>query len=475
MNGKARPPSAIKKFWFVDFLVITFFLFTAALSLYLFRQDLMQTIEARDEEPVGIIIIRNNVVQRRYADRVLWERLFVDSPVYSGDLIRAADLSAATIHIDYNQISLNENTLIRIQHESGSRIPLQIELKEGNLSLASGAEGSGIVLSLMGRQVQTEPGTALNAEMGEEGIIVQVSEGTATFIEEGESRELTEGMMIAQDPSGMERIIPAAVVTSFGPNARYLKNQPEPLPIDFGWNSVNIEDGENVRLEIAGDRGFTKDFRTIEGLDNHALVNFDSGLWFWRISYGDSVLSRGQITVAEASGPELLSPVTDSVFRYYNDLPQVRFQWSAKSGASQYVLEVGETPDFENMRISRQTAATTFIQSELGQGTWYWRVRPVFPSSYEGSAVYSSTASFRIEQSEDPQLPALEVPEPVPVPTNTPTPGRNYTVQSGDTLGDIAWQAYGQGGRWSVIAEANELPDPNIIDVDQVLFIPVVE
>jgi len=461
MNDKAGLSSPIKKFWFVDFLVTVFFLFTAALCLYLFRLDLLQTLEARDEEPVGLVIIRNNVVQRRYEDRVIWERLFVDSPVYSGDLIRAADLSAATVHIDSNQISLNENTLIRVQRGSGGKVPLHIELKEGNVSLVSGAEGSGVVLNLMGRQVQTAPGTALNAELGDEGIIVRVSEGTATFIEEGENRELTGGMIIAQDPGGKERIIPAVVVTSFNPNARYLKSDSEPLPIDFEWNSINLDAGETVRLEIAGDRGFTKDFRTIEELNNHTPVDFDSGLWFWRITYGGSVLSTGQITVAEASGPELLSPVTDTIFRYHNDLPKVRFQWSAKSGASHYILEVCEAPDFANVRISRQTTALSFIQSELGAGTWHWRVRPVFPATYEGSAVYSSTASFRIEQATDPQSPALELPAP-----------KKYTVQPGDTLGSISQQAYGTVFRWPEIAEANKLADPDIIFLGQVLVLP---
>jgi len=35
----------------------------------------------------------------------------------------------------------------------------------------------------------------------------------------------------------------------------------------------------------------------------------------------------------------------------------------------------------------------------LGDGTWYWRVKPVFPAAYTGSASYSQPAFFRIEQS----------------------------------------------------------------------------
>ena len=53
------------------------------------------------------------------------------------------------------------------------------------------------------------------------------------------------------------------------------------------------------------------------------------------------------------------------------------------------------------------------------------------------------------------------------------TPGSNYTVQQGDTLSGIAQQAYGDGNQYQVIANANHISDPNVIQIGQVLFIPV--
>ena len=456
MSGK-------KDFGPVDIVVIVFFLSTASISVFMFRLDLMQTIGARDEEPAGIIIIRNNVVQRRYADRVIWERLFVDSPVYSGDLIRVADLSDATIHVEKSQINLNENTLICIQRSPDNKGPFEVDLGEGNLSVVTGDEGTGVMLNLMGRHVQIESGSSLNAGLGEEGIVIMVSKGTATFIEGGQARELTEGMMIARDPNGAERIIPAAVVTSIGPNARYLKSESTPLSINFKWNRINIEEGKTVRLEIAGDRNFIRDFRVIEGLENHTQADFEAGLWYWRLCLGDIVLNTGQITVADALGPELLSPITKSIFRYHNDLPQLRFQWAEKSGASHYVLEICEKADFENPQISRQVSAVSFIYSELGHGTWFWRVLPVFPSVYKGATAYSSVSSFRIEQSSDLQSPLIELPPPQ---------RQTYTVRLGDTISGIAREVYGDASMWRRIAEANNVQNIDMIFPEQVFFIP---
>ncbi|MCL2185275.1 MAG: LysM peptidoglycan-binding domain-containing protein [Treponema sp.] len=470
MNKKNPDKSNIKTYWFVDLLVVIIFLSIAAFSILLFRNDLMRSIETRDETPVGQIIIRNNVVQRRYADRVLWERLFVDSPVYSGDLIRAADLSAASIHIDENQINLNENTLIRITQAPDGKGPFHVDLREGNLSVST-SSGTGLILNIMGKQVHAAPGTVLNAELGEEGMVVRVSEGNAVLIEEsGESRELSQGMIIAHDIEGTELIIAAAVVTYPQPNARFLKSTEEMIPISFSWNRINLKPEDTLHLQIANDKNFTRNIHLIQGLDSNAQSLFDTGNWHWRLLFvqtglADSVLSVGEFTVTDGSGPDLLSPVMNSVFRYHTDPPQLRFQWLEKSGASYYILEVSDTHDFANLVIRRQVTAASFIQSELGEGTWYWRVRPGFSSAYEGSTGYSSISYFRIEKSADTRVAVIEVPQP-------PSRERYYKVQPGDFLSLIAEIVYNDFFQWQRIFEANDIEDPDLIYVDQILIIP---
>jgi hypothetical protein len=134
-----------------------------------------------------------------------------------------------------------------------------------------------------------------------------------------------------------------------------------------------------------------------------------------------TILSTGRLSVVDASGPVLLSPGRGSLFRYQNKPPHLRFQWSEITGASSYILEASETPDFINPRLRTQTASVFLIDSNssLGPGTWYWRVMPVFPSVYEGSSAFSPASSFRIEQGgadDVAVLPAPVLPEPVVAP-----------------------------------------------------------
>lgn len=59
-------------------------------------------------------------------------------------------------------------------------------------------------------------------------------------------------------------------------------------------------------------------------------------------------------------------------------------------------------------------------------------------------------------------------------PSIAPPPERTHKVQPGDTLSKIAKQAYGDANKYMKIFEANkdQLNDPNMIKVGQVLRIP---
>ncbi|MDR0487302.1 MAG: FecR family protein, partial [Treponema sp.] len=184
----------VKKFRLVDFLVVLFCLSGAAYSVNLFRVDLFQTLNSQNETPIGTVTIKKNTVQRRMTNRVIWDRLIKESPVYSNDTIRVAELSEADLYVGGNDITLNENTLVRLRlnKETGE---FQIELTSGNIDLVTGDEN--VVLNIMGRQVEAAPGTALSAAAGNKGMELQISEGAATVKEKGGSRELASGTMIA--------------------------------------------------------------------------------------------------------------------------------------------------------------------------------------------------------------------------------------------------------------------------------------
>jgi hypothetical protein len=388
-----------------DIIIVILCLSITVCSVNMFRNDLYQTIRLQNVQPVGTITIKNNIVQRRIADRVLWDRLRVTSPVYLGDIIRVAELSEATLNIEDQQLDIGENTLIRIQLSPDGSGALQIELTEGNLAYSNlgasgGADSGGLRLNLMNHIIETEAGTTFAASAGKDGMALRVIEGKAIFIDDETSREILPGTMIALNDKGIEQRAPSAVVTQPRPNARYVKSVPEPMPVRFVWNRVNLQPQDTLRLEIAADRNFSRIVQSVQNLASSAEVSLGAGIWNWRLLYDNTTLSGGRLTVVEAENLSLLSPARGSLFRYHDERPSLRFQWSEIEEASKYVIEIAATPDFANPRINKQIAAPFFVDSSFTEGTWYWRVQPVFSSAYEGGAYFSNVSFFRIEQTE---------------------------------------------------------------------------
>lgn len=96
-----------------------------------------------------------------------------------------------------------------------------------------------------------------------------------------------------------------------------------------------------------------------------------------------------------------------------------------------------------------------------------------------------------VDETASPEPTAEPTEEPTSSPTMSPTPepteepeevmeeqvetdieGESYTVVAGDTLWDIAVRAYGDGHRWTDIASANELVNPNLIHPGNVFILP---
>jgi len=436
MNGEKKSNG---KFRLADILVILFCLTGAVYSINLFWTDLFQTLNDKNKTPIGSVSIKRNIVQRRMSDRVIWDRLIKESPVYSNDMIRVGSNSEADLHVGGNDITINENTLLRLRYDKETG-EYQIELTSGNIGLVTDSKGKEVALNIMGKQVKAKPGTALNAAAGNDGMALQVSEGSAVIAEE--NRELGEGAAVAMDLGGSIRLAPSAFVIQPKPNALYRKNTSEPLNVGFSWNRINLQPDETLRLEIADDQSFSRSVRTYNGLNDSAQAALPAGLWNWRLTYdGDAhraILASGRFTITDAPGVELLSPAKNRQFFYETELPKLYFQWSQVDEVLHYIAEVDVTPEFRNPIIKRQTTAASFSDSSLGEGIWYWRVTPVFSQTGENAgayAVYPSPSAFRIVKNKEPQTPSLTfaeepapaavtAPDPVPEPAPTPVPAR---------------------------------------------------
>ena len=81
--------------------------------------------------------------------------------------------------------------------------------------------------------------------------------------------------------------------------------------------------------------------------------------------------------------------------------------------------------------------------------------------------------SSRTDTDAAPPAAEAEVVEVAPVNAEEPVPApRTHTVVAGDTLFNIAKQYLGDGNRYMELARANNIPNPDHIEVGQVITIP---
>jgi hypothetical protein len=391
-----------------DAVFICFYLAASAVCLFLFWRDLNVSLTRLDEKPVGVVTYKYRAAQRRFTERILWERLKEESPIYDGDTIRTADMSEATLSLFSGGgiIDLGENTLVRIQAQKAGTL---IDLADGGLSAA--AQNTGLRIASGGVTVDAVPGTVVAATVsdaaGAAGLEVQVLEGSAGIQKGGEQRTVAAGEVYSAAATAAAARV---TVVSPAPQAKFLNGGDGPLAVAFRWNRAGFAADGRVRLDIAEDRGFTRIIESRESGGGEETLYLANGVYYWRAypSSGTDAETRrggtsGKLTLIYAPPPALYSPGQGERFRFRTARPGIRFQWQAREGAAAYLIEVSSFPDLANPLFSTTVqpaggGTVSIVHSGFSAGEYYWRVTPVYPRDYTGTAQSSAIVSFTVEQ-----------------------------------------------------------------------------
>jgi hypothetical protein len=388
------------------------------LFLNLFRIDLYSTLTRQTEQPIATITFKYRAAQRRFVDRVLWDRLKRESPVYEGDFIRTAEISEATVTFAGGSavIDLAENSLIQIHEEDGG---VRIDVNGGELSAST--PDLPLVLVSGDSLVMVATGGVVKAGVNGEDLTLRVMEGTASFTgrggtgNSGFTGNVSAGETVALGGAEPRTLREVAALFPL-PQARFLNPKPGTFSVPFRWNLNDPGPEETTRLEIAGDRSFSRILFSGDFAGDTAAVELEPGSYFWRVSLvngeeaGPSPNTLS-FKILSAPAPVLITPVEGYRYQFRSRRPSVRFHWTETDEAAFYILEAADNPEMANPALSQEVRGTSFYFSGLGPGTWYWRVQPVFPALYEGAAGEGVPVSFSIVQSGDLRAPELRMPQ----------------------------------------------------------------
>ncbi len=392
-----------KRFTIQDFLVTIICIVGLYFSLDLFYGVMNQSLDKINEEPIGTISFKYKSAQRKLLDRVLWDRVKQNSPVYNGDIIRTAELSEATVtFIDGNVIDLYEQTLAQIflDIEEGTAI----DFTGGGVALDTSGAANGMTLTTGNANVQVEAGAKLNAvapTADAEGnaqagqLSLQVTSGQVNLVSaDGTQTEITEGGGVIFDEASNTFVPPALTVVSPPSNAKYI-TQSEAIPINFTWEKQNIDSSEYIILETSPDRNFEEIVEQISftNVENIAL-DIGEGTWYWRVyTQSQSSVISGKLQVVQSPTPVATVPAQGAEFSYRTKSPSVRFMWNEDDYARAWRFEVSDNEQMSNPLISQTSSQPSVIINSLTEGRYYWTVTPMYPTSFLGQELLTSATS----------------------------------------------------------------------------------
>ena len=396
----------------LDTFVVLLCLSVAGYFSYTFWKDLNSTAMRSDKEKIAIITFKNRIAQRKFDDRVVWERIDKSTPLYNGDLVRTADLAEAVITFnDGSEVNIYENTMIQVYYSDYEGV--QISVDSGNLQLESSDKGKVQLTLGDGSKVSATGGTSLstNSKSGSGASTIAVRNGSATVTgTSGAQEAITTGETLSVKSDGAIAKKPVTVV-SVPPELKVLNVDGGEVPVRLEWNSSSKNEPVIVQTSEKKDFSVIKEEKTVLS-QSDSLVSLSEGTLYWRVFQKghESEASEGKISVAEAKPLSLLSPTDSGTIKFRNRNPVLNFRWEGNDYAKQYLVQVSSTPDMKNPVAAVSTEATSIQLDTLGTGKWWWQVTPYYELNSIGYTGSSAIASFNIEKSEGIAAPLLSVP-----------------------------------------------------------------
>ncbi len=384
-------------------------------SLYAFYLSFNRSLSKANEEPIAVITFKYKSAQRKLSDRVLWDRVKQNTPIYNGDIIRTADLSEATITFyDGNVINLYDQSLAQIFFsEEGA----SIDFTGGEISIISSESSNGIQLVTEATTVDLAAGSSLAASIQTQmidGILqanpsapleVQVMDGSASLFSEDTLVEhlLGEGEGLLFDNQEGSVIEPIVSVYSPVVNAKYLRQKGDTVPVFFSWD-IPQDSKDTYVLELSEQKDFSiiPIQHTVTNL--HAItVDMEDGMWYWRLYANTPDNGKsGKFRVLPSEAPKAIVPSFQELYTYASRPPSIRFLWTDDAYAINWLFEVSNNNEMDNPIISQITTQPSSIITTLEEGTWYWRATPSYPESIilEKKDIMTAT-QFKVSKLED--------------------------------------------------------------------------
>ncbi|MDR2842786.1 MAG: hypothetical protein LBV52_06260, partial [Spirochaetaceae bacterium] len=400
-----------------DILAVIICLSGALIAFIFFWQDLNTTLTKGDEKPIGIVTYKDKTAQRRFGNRVVWEILKRETSVYKADLIHTSDQAEATVtFVSGAYIEMSENSLVQIFLDDDG-YP-RADAVNGVIKMYTTDGSAELNLVNSDTRIRIDKNSSVSSVGGtgsDTGI--QILTGSASFIRKGETeKQVSAGESFEINSDG--RIVDNPSTALISPNqGQVFLTTNKTISINFSWRTSNFSPEDFARFEVSSNQKFTSIVQSADVRNAQTqTAALGPGSYWWRVyasrngTASPEMSSANKIVIMNALAPVLVSPADDQEIVYRKVAPNIRLQWNfPETGSSaensnlinDFLIEVSRNARIENPIIREQVKTNFLITDDLDEGLWYWRVRPVYNSSWIGAAEnlnFSPVFSFSLKQ-----------------------------------------------------------------------------
>lgn len=398
----------------IDFLVVVFCLSVSGCFIWLFWQDLNKTTSRTDKDAIATISFKHNIAQRKYSDRIVWERLQQNTPLYDNDFIRTVDLAQATITFrDGTTLDVYENSMLQVSYSEETGVRLSID--GGDIQVAASDKAKNVAIRLAdGSTVNMDAGASLSARSNtkENTQNIEVKGGSANVqTQTGQVTTVSFGQSVNIEKGAEIEVVPLTVISP-AKETRLLSFDSSFRPVSVEWRQSG---SNNQKVTVQTSR--TRDFKELlqsktitEGNKTH--IQSAKGTIYWRV-FNDSTKdnpSTGRITTELVPPVNSIAPQSGTNYTYRINKPRITFRWQANGFADSYRFMAAKDSAMKEI-VSDITTTESFVNLDsLESGTYYWQVMPYYSLNDTGYLAANEIRNFTVTQSKMLPSPELLVP-----------------------------------------------------------------
>ncbi len=383
-----------------DLFFIASVIFSYLFVIYALLQNIKSNIDTGERVPIGILLVKKNIAERKLHRQEFWQPLSNQFPVFNRDFIRTEKLSSAKIILnDKSEILLEENTLIYLEAQEKK---VSLNLRGGNLAVdrtSADSEKEGSQLNIKTKDSKLDVGkaslemgfventdassfTSLQLKKGEPQILTK--EGKTIEIKNGESLQIHSNNKEIND-SKVKLIEP---VDSFKKEILSKKED-----VYFKWKITDKL--LTPYFQISEEQDFKKILKsTVVNKQGNLKLSLGEGTYYWRIRYIHPITKKENYSFTNRLNLIFIDKAVNFQLASYqgnigqeastntNDTNQanpegktlINFNWQGLEDASSYQIEISTTPDFKDIKETR-TLFKTSASFYLSPKKYYYRVK----------------------------------------------------------------------------------------------------